>query len=241
MASIINGPNLALPSQHRTRVLLSHSPTTCDVYFDFALNSGEYTIHYTVDGSHPTSASAAVLPRATAQVGYSTQVKAVIVRTADGVLEYPDSVWTPPIGAVNFNFSFPAFRPSCSIGDCDVRYHDGNVYVYTTPVSRKHAIAVMFTRDTGTICQDVGMFYSTDGSDPDPCPVPSATSCDPGLNECIAPGATLLNALFNYEVITVKIGQPVWIVARPVSTQSGTGGCVESNCVESIDGGAWLA
>lgn len=241
MASIINGFNEALPSQHRLRVKLTHDLDFCRVYFDFDLDSYAYSIYYTIDGSVPTESSAISFPYASKKIGYKTQVKALIVKESDGTKEYPNSIWTPPIEFINFKFGpYTPDRTPCQHSDCDVRYFDRQVYAHTSPVSSKDSVVVVHARDTGTICQDVGMFYSTDGSDPDPCSSPDPTFCDPDNVECSAPGEDLLNALFDYEVITLRIGQPFWLVGRAVGTQQDAGGCVEGLCTESENGEAWL-
>ena len=245
MASIIEGFNPALPSQHRLRVELTHDLTTCQVHFDFDLDGYAYSIYYTTDGSVPTESSAISFPYASRNIGYRTQVKALIVKDSDGTKEYPDPVWTPPEDFINFKFGpYKADRAPCANSDCDIRVFDRQVYAHTSPVNSKDAVVVVYARDTGTICEDVGLFYSTDGSDPDPCPTAGEDDvCGQTTKSCFISAdvgqQSLLNALFNYEVVTIRINQPFWLVGRSVWTQQDAGGCIENFCFESHDGDAW--
>ena len=223
MGSIINGFNPALPSQNRVRVRLTHNPTTCEVYFDF--DAGP--IYYTTDGSQPTvGGSPSVSARGTAIVPYLKQVKAL---TPDGS-EY--TAWTPPPIAVQFGFEVLSERPPCSNSDIDIRVFNDYVFVYTDKINASKAFAIVRVKDTNTICEDVGIFYAFDGADPDPCPNDAV---------CVEPGHDLLNTLVNYEVLTTAIGRKLWLTAKAVTTQVGSGaGCIENFCTESINGSSWL-
>ena len=225
MGSIINGFNSNLPAQNRIRVKLTHDVNTCDVYFDF----DHGTLYWTDDGSEPKVSSTNVAQRGIVSFPYRTQIRVLLVDSSNEEF----SAWTPPASFLAFNFDYPATeRPSCANGDNDIRRFDGVIYAHSAPLNSKYAATVVNVRDTGTICEDVGIFWSDDKTDPDPCPLDSV---------CLAPGANLTKALVNYEVLTNLIGRPLWFTAKAASTQSGPGaGCIETFCTPSVNGAAWL-
>ena len=235
MGSIINGFDSVLVAQERIRVKLDpEDPERVQVYFDFSRDSYLYSFYFTTDGSVPTNQSSITFPRAKKNVAYRRQIRLLIVKESDGSKVYPDPVWTPPAEFFGFNFEpEPAERPSCTNGDSDVRYFDDNIYAHTANINSQWAAVVVRCRDTGTICEDVGMFYSTDSTDPDPCPLEA---------KCFEPTVTLENTLVNYECLTLRPNQPLWVVAKACDTQQDSGpGCIENFCFDSQNGGAWTA
>ena len=236
MASIINDQwSGGLVAQERIRVRLDHEdPQNVEVYFDFDRDSYLYSFYYTTDGSIPTDQSSITFPRAKKSLPYRSQIRLLIVKESDQSKEYPDPVWTPPPEFFGFNFGpDPAERPPCTNGNNDVRYFDGNIYAHTASINSEWASVVVRVRDTGTICEDVGMFYSTDGSDPDPCPGSDPFPCSFPVS------TTLENTLVNYECLTMRPNQPLWVVAKAADTQQDSGGCVENHCFDSQNGDAW--
>lgn len=233
MSSIITGFNTSLPSQNRIRIAINHAAGSCIAFFDFNLDSNLYDLKwFYVDTPADLFQTS---PRSQVQVGYNRKIGLQITTTATNEVAFHE-VWTPPYNYVNFRFDWPEDH-ACwdghpgSTGFYNYRYYVGDLYVATVEMDRRDSIVVVYTRDTQAItCEDVGMFYSVDGTDPAPCVT----------NPCFAVDEPLTNILVNYEVLTVRTGTLVNLSGRSVDTQGDSGNSCGENCNESIDGSGWM-